>query len=95
VVKSGTDIKEQIRGSLDAVGRTADTALTAYTDGCSRRAAAPSTTARSAPASDKDFIQPTINTRKRRSRPDHPQTWDGRIGGVSKVSERAAASIAA
>jgi len=35
VAKSGTDIKEQIRGSLDAVGRTADTALTAFTDGCS------------------------------------------------------------
>ena len=35
VAKSGTDIKEQIRGSLDALGRTADTALTGFTDGCS------------------------------------------------------------
>ena len=35
VAKSGTDIKEQLRGSLDALGRTADTALTAFTDGCS------------------------------------------------------------
>jgi hypothetical protein len=35
VAKSGTDIKEQLRGSLEVVGRTADTALTAYTDGCS------------------------------------------------------------
>ncbi len=35
VAKSGTGIKEQIRGSLDALGRTADTALTGFTDGCS------------------------------------------------------------
>ena len=35
MAKSGTDIKEQLRGSLEVVGRTADTALTAYTDGCS------------------------------------------------------------
>jgi hypothetical protein len=35
VAKSGTDIKEQLRGSLEVVGRTADTALTADTDGCS------------------------------------------------------------
>jgi len=35
VAKSGTDIKKQIRGSLDALGRTADTALTGCTDGCS------------------------------------------------------------
>jgi hypothetical protein len=35
VAKSDTDIKEQICDSLDAVGRTADTVLTAYTDGCS------------------------------------------------------------
>jgi hypothetical protein len=35
VAKSGTDIREQIRGSLDVLGRTADTALTGFTDGCS------------------------------------------------------------
>jgi hypothetical protein len=35
VAKSGADIKEQIRASLDALGRTADTALTGFTDGCS------------------------------------------------------------
>jgi hypothetical protein len=35
VAKSGTDIREQIRTSLDALGRTADTALTGFTDGCS------------------------------------------------------------
>jgi hypothetical protein len=35
VAKSGTDIREQIRESLDVLGRTADTALTGFTDGCS------------------------------------------------------------
>jgi hypothetical protein len=30
-----TDIKVLIRRSLDAVGRTEDTVLTAFTDGCS------------------------------------------------------------
>ena len=35
VAKSDTDIKEQIRESLGALGRTADTALTGFTDGCS------------------------------------------------------------
>ena len=35
VAKSGTDIREQIRGSLDALGRTEETALTGFTDGCS------------------------------------------------------------
>ena len=34
VAKAGTDIRELIRRSLDAVGRTKDTALTAFTDGC-------------------------------------------------------------
>src|SRR5208283_5180623 len=35
VAKAVTDIKVLIRRSLDAVGRTEDTALTAFTDGCS------------------------------------------------------------
>jgi len=35
VAKAGTDIRALIRRSLDAVGRTKDTALTAFTDGCS------------------------------------------------------------
>jgi hypothetical protein len=35
VAKSDTDIKEQICESLGALGRTADTALTGFTDGCS------------------------------------------------------------
>ena len=35
VAKADTDIKVLIRGSLDAVGRTEDTVLTAFTDGCS------------------------------------------------------------
>jgi hypothetical protein len=35
VAKANTDIKALIRRSLDAVGRTEDTALTAFTDGCS------------------------------------------------------------
>jgi len=34
VAKSSTPIAELIRRSLDAVGRTGDTALTAFTDGC-------------------------------------------------------------
>ncbi len=34
VVKAGTDIRALIRRTLDAVGRTKDTALTAFTDGC-------------------------------------------------------------
>jgi len=34
VAKSSTDIEALIRRSLDAVGRTGDTALTAFTDGC-------------------------------------------------------------
>ncbi len=34
VAKSGTNLEELIRRSLDAVGRTGDTALTAFTDGC-------------------------------------------------------------
>ena len=34
VAKAGTNIRELIRRSLDAVGRTKDTALTAFTDGC-------------------------------------------------------------
>jgi len=34
VAKAGTDIRELIGRSLDAVGRTEDTALTAFTDGC-------------------------------------------------------------
>ncbi len=34
VAKAGTDIQALIRCSLDAVGRTKDTALTAFTDGC-------------------------------------------------------------
>src|SRR6201995_4267883 len=34
VAKADTDIKMLIRRSLDAVGRTADTVLTAFTDGC-------------------------------------------------------------
>src|SRR4051795_7192506 len=33
--QTDTDIKVLIRRSLDAVGRTADTVLTAFTDGCS------------------------------------------------------------
>jgi hypothetical protein len=35
VTRSDTDIREQIRESLDALGRTADTVLTGFTDGCS------------------------------------------------------------
>jgi hypothetical protein len=35
VAKADTDIKALIHRSLDAVGRTADTVLTAFTDGCS------------------------------------------------------------
>jgi hypothetical protein len=35
VAKADTDIKVLIRRSLDAVGRTKDTVLTAFTDGCS------------------------------------------------------------
>jgi len=34
VAKAGTDIRALIRRSLDAVGRTEGTALTAFTDGC-------------------------------------------------------------
>jgi len=34
VAKAGTDIRAVIRRNLDAVGRTGDTALTAFTDGC-------------------------------------------------------------
>jgi hypothetical protein len=34
VVRADTDIAELIRQNLDAVGRTEDTALTAFTDGC-------------------------------------------------------------
>ena len=34
VAKAGTDILALVRCSLDAVGRTKDTALTAFTDGC-------------------------------------------------------------
>jgi hypothetical protein len=34
VAKADTDIKMLIRRSLDAIGRTEDTALTAFTDGC-------------------------------------------------------------
>ena len=34
VAKAGTDIEALIRRNLDAVGRTDDTALTAFTDGC-------------------------------------------------------------
>ena len=35
VAKTETDLAALIRGNLDAVGRTRDTALTAFTDGCS------------------------------------------------------------
>ena len=35
VAKTDTDIEVLIRRSLDAVGRTEDTVLTAFTDGCS------------------------------------------------------------
>ncbi len=35
VAKADTDLKVLIRRNLDAVGRTADTVLTAFTDGCS------------------------------------------------------------
>ena len=35
VAKADTDIRVLLRRSLDAVGRTAETALTAFTDGCS------------------------------------------------------------
>ncbi len=34
VAKAGTDIEALIRRTLDAVGRTGGTALTAFTDGC-------------------------------------------------------------
>jgi len=34
VAKAGTDIQALIRRNLDAVGRTGDTVLTAFTDGC-------------------------------------------------------------
>jgi len=36
VAKADTDIKVLIHRSLDAVGRTGDTVLTGFTDGCSR-----------------------------------------------------------
>jgi hypothetical protein len=36
VAKTETDMKVLINRSLDAVGRTGATALTAFTDGCSR-----------------------------------------------------------
>jgi len=36
VAKADTDIRALIRRNLDAVGRTGDTALTAFTDGCPR-----------------------------------------------------------
>ena len=35
VANAGTDIVALIRRTLDALGRTGDTALTAFTDGCS------------------------------------------------------------
>jgi hypothetical protein len=35
VVRAGTDIKVLINRDLDAVGRTGETELTAFTDGCS------------------------------------------------------------
>src|SRR5215212_7362526 len=35
VAKADTDLATLIRGNLDAVGRTKNTALTAFTDGCS------------------------------------------------------------
>jgi hypothetical protein len=35
VAKADTDIKALIRRSLDAAGRTEDTVLAAFTDGCS------------------------------------------------------------
>jgi hypothetical protein len=35
VAKADTDIKALIRRSLDAVGRSEETAVTAFTDGCS------------------------------------------------------------
>ena len=34
VAKAGTDIRALVRRTLDVVGRTEDTALTAFTDGC-------------------------------------------------------------
>src|ERR1700723_1572330 len=34
IIRSGTDIEVLIRHNLDAVGRTEDTASTAFTDGC-------------------------------------------------------------
>ena len=34
MAKTSTSIAELIRRNLDAVGRTEDTALTAFTDGC-------------------------------------------------------------
>jgi hypothetical protein len=34
VISADTDIQELIRRNLDAVGRTEDTVLTAFTDGC-------------------------------------------------------------
>jgi hypothetical protein len=34
IIRSETDIEVLIRRSLDAVGRTEDTALTAFTDSC-------------------------------------------------------------
>ena len=34
VAKAGTDVRSLIRRNLEAVGRTEDTALTAFTDGC-------------------------------------------------------------
>ncbi|MDO9714419.1 hypothetical protein, partial [Paracraurococcus lichenis] len=34
VAKTATDLAALIRGNLDAVGRTPDTVLTAFTDGC-------------------------------------------------------------
>ncbi len=35
VAKAGTDVVTLIRGALDTLGRTSDTKLTAFTDGCS------------------------------------------------------------
>ena len=40
VVRAGTDIKVLINRNLDAVGRTGETELTAFTDGCLRQDAA-------------------------------------------------------
>ena len=61
VARAGTNIEVLIRRNLDAVGRTEDTALTAFTDGCPglRRALADVGVAR---GSSTGFVSPYRNS---------------------------------